>query len=123
MAKMGRPRKEIDQTLLENYLKLYPTEAELSHLMNCDIDTLAKYIKKTYGVTFPELRDKMFTATKTAIKRAQFKKAIEGENPTMLIWVGKQYLSQSDQIKLDVNATTTNFNLSYKLDSDEDKKS
>lgn len=123
MAKMGRPRKAIDQTLLENYLKLYPTEEECAHLMDCSIDSLAKYIKKTYGVTFYELRDKMFTATKTAIKRAQFKKAIEGENPTMLIWVGKQYLSQSDQIKLDVNATTTNFNLSYKLDKDEDSQS
>jgi hypothetical protein len=123
MAKMGRPRIAIDQKKLEDYLKLYPSEEDCAHLMDCSVDALAKYIKKTYSVTFNELREKMMGSTRAAIKRAQLRKAIEGENPTMLIWVGKQYLSQSDQIKLDVNATTTNFNLSYKLDKDEDSKS
>jgi hypothetical protein len=33
-----------------------------------------------------------------SLRRAQFKKAIDG-NPTMLIWLGKQYLGQKDQIE------------------------
>ena len=38
-----------------------------------------------------------------SLRRAQIKSALSG-NATMLIWLGKQYLGQSDRQLLDVNA-------------------
>ena len=57
-----------------------------------------------YGVTeqtiryrFNEYLQKARSSLKIKLRRAQLKVAIENENPTMLIWLGKQILAQSDQ--------------------------
>lgn len=45
---------------------------------------------------FSEYLEKARSALKIKLRRAQLKVAIENENPTMLIWLGKQYLGQTD---------------------------
>jgi hypothetical protein len=58
-----------------------------------------------YGVTessiryrFNEYLAKARSSLKIKLRRAQLKVAIENENPTMLIWLGKQMLGQSENV-------------------------
>ena len=62
-------------------------------------------IAEWYGVTeqsiryrFSEYLAKARSSLKIKLRRAQLKVAIENENPTMLIWLGKQLLSQSENV-------------------------
>lgn len=99
MAKMGRPPEamaKINKEELEELMKFYPTNKEASDWFDVSISTLDRFVKEHYGLTIDELREKSFTRTRIAIKRAQIKKALSGCN-VMLIWVGKQYLKQSDK--------------------------
>lgn len=36
---------------------------------------------------------------KISLRRAQFEAAVENKNPTMMIWLGKQYLDQKDRVE------------------------
>ena len=62
-------------------------------------------IAEWYGVTeqtirynFSEYLKKARSSLKIKLRRAQLKVAIENENPTMLIWLGKQMLGQSETV-------------------------
>ena len=62
-------------------------------------------IAEWYGVTeqsiryrFNEYLSKARSSLKIKLRRAQLKVAIENENPTMLIWLGKQMLGQSENV-------------------------
>jgi hypothetical protein len=96
---MGRPATEsakIDRAELEKLMRLYPSEQEAADWFDVTIKTLMRFIRKEFGSSFVQLREKSFTRTKVAIKRSQLEKAMKGDN-TMLIWVGKQYLGQRDK--------------------------
>jgi predicted site-specific integrase-resolvase len=92
------PSNKIDKVELENIIKLCPTEKETADWFDVSIDTLYRYLKKNYNECFAEFRDKRFSRTRMAIKKKQIEKAMTGDN-TMLIWVGKQYLGQSEKIE------------------------
>jgi hypothetical protein len=62
-------------------------------------------IAEWYGVTessiryrFNEYLAKARSSLKIKLRRAQLKVAIENENPTMLIWLGKQMLGQGENV-------------------------
>lgn len=60
-------------------------------------DTLSRRCKARYGKTFADVRDEKKQGGKISLRRSQFQKALaNGGNVAMLIWLGKQYLSQSD---------------------------
>lgn len=95
MAKMGRPRKEIEQGLFENLCRIQCTEVEMCSVFECSEDTLNRWCKKTYHATFAETYKKLSTSGKASLRRMQFKLA--EKNANMAIWLGKQYLSQRDE--------------------------
>jgi len=49
------------------------------------------------GESFVQYYKKNRTAGTLSLRRAQFKTATETNNPTMLVWLGKQNLGQRDQ--------------------------
>jgi hypothetical protein len=51
-----------------------------------------------------------------SLRRAQFKKAIEGQNPAMLIWLGKQYLAQKEQINTTSSVVVTDESKTLRYD-------
>lgn len=51
---------------------------------------MSKWVQRTYGVNFSEYFTQKNILFKTSLRRAQFELAMKG-NPTMLIWLGKQY--------------------------------
>ena len=97
---MGRPRKEIDFNIFEGRCRTQCTEIEIAAIFDVDVDTLNARIKEHYGETFSDVYKKKSAAGKMSLRRAQIKLA-EAGNPTMLIWLGKQYLNQKDRMEVE----------------------
>lgn len=97
--KMGRPKKEIDQKQFEKLCGLQCTLEEFCCYFDCDDNTINAWCKETYGSTFSEVFKLKRGAGKISLRRYQFQQA--ETNPTMAIWLGKQYLGQSDQVHVD----------------------
>lgn len=97
---MGRPPKaqgRINGSELEKLLAFYPSVHETADWFGVSVSSLRRFIKAKFKTSFESLRDKRFVKTKIAIKRAQIEKALKGDN-TMLIWCGKQYVGQKDEV-------------------------
>lgn len=95
MAKMGRPRIEINQEQFEKLCSYQCTEEEIAGLFKCSVDTIENWCKRTYGETFSEVYKKHSAVGKLSLRRAQFRLA--EKNAAMAIWLGKQYLDQKDK--------------------------
>lgn len=102
MAKMGRPRKQIEQGLFENLCRIQCTEVEMCSVFECSEDTLNRWCKKTYHATFAETYKKLSTSGKASLRRMQLKLA--EKNANMAIWLGKQYLGQRDEPEQSVDS-------------------
>ncbi len=94
--KGGRPRKEIDQPHFERLCEIQATLEEIAHVLNVSEDTIERWCKRTYELGFADTYKKFSATGKTSLRRYQFEAAKKG-NPTMLIWLGKQYLEQTDK--------------------------
>lgn len=108
MAKMGRPKIEIDQAIFESLCKIQCTEEEMCGVFRCCEDTLNSWCKRTYKddktgkpLTFSDTFKKYSQDGKVSLRRAQFRMAMN--NPSMAIWLGKQYLGQKDEQRVDAN--------------------
>ena len=100
--KMGRPEKQIDKEQFEKLCGLQCTIEEFCCYFDCDRKTLEKWCKKTYGSTFSTVFDVKRGSGKISLRRKQFEVAMTG-NPTMLIWLGRNMLNQTDKIDLSVD--------------------
>lgn len=96
MAKKGRPQKEIDQSKFETLCALFCTEEEIASVFECSVDTISRWCKRTYKQDFPEVWAEKSAKGKMSLRRMQYKSA-EAGNVTMQIWLGKQYLGQTDK--------------------------
>ena len=103
MAKTGRPRKDIDQKQFENLCGLQCTEEEICSWFGVCEDTLNKWCKQTYKMTFSDTFAEKRKTGKISLRRMQWRLA--EKNATMAIFLGKQYLGQRDNV--DVNVTNT----------------
>ena len=96
MAKIGRPRKEIDKNTFEKLCALFCTEEDIADFFECSVDTVNRWCKSTYGMTFADIYPKKRSKGKISLRRMQFDIAKKG-NATMAIFLGKNYLGQSDK--------------------------
>jgi len=85
--KGGRPRKEIDTELLYKLAQIHCTMREMVDILGVSEDTLKR--------RFAGIIDKGKAEGKMRLRRKQIEVAMKG-NAVMLIWLGKQILSQSD---------------------------
>ena len=95
MAKMGRPKAEIDNAELERLCEMQCTRDEICYFFRCSAATLNRRCREEFGETFDSFSKKRRVAGKVSLRRAQYQSATNG-NVTMLIWLGKQYLGQRD---------------------------
>src|ERR1041385_5522933 len=94
--KGGRPRKEIDQPYFERLCEVQATLEEIAHVLHVSEDTVERWCKRTYELGFADTYKRFSAFGKTSLRRYQFEAAKKG-NPTMQIWLGKQYLGQTDK--------------------------
>ena len=93
---MARPKKEIDKNIFENLCRIQCTKDEICGVFECDEKTLTRWCNDTYSEGFSDIFKKKSKAGKISLRRLQWKAAQSG-NVTMLIWLGKQYLGQTDK--------------------------
>lgn len=100
MAKRGRPQKVIDQEQFEKLCGLQCTLDEFCCYFDCDDKTLEKWCKNTYKMNFSEIFKIKKGKGKISLRRKQFEVALSG-NPTMLIWLGRNMLGQTDKYEIE----------------------
>lgn len=94
MAKTGRPRKEIDQERFENLCGLQCTKEDICDFFGVTDKTIDAWCKRTYKNSFSVVFKQKRGKGKCSLRRYQF--ALAQKNANMAIWLGKQYLGQSD---------------------------
>lgn len=99
MAKeMGRPKIVIDWDQFEKLCAMQCTLEEISAWFKCSEDTIERACKREHGVTFADYFKQKRSGGRISLRRKQFEVAMSG-NVTMLIFLGKQYLEQSDKVE------------------------
>lgn len=93
-------QNRIDKRIFENLCGLQCTLLEICDAFDVEDDTLNSWCKATYGTTFSEVFKKKRGKGQISLRRMQWKQA--AKNPTMAIWLGKQYLGQKDNLDVKV---------------------
>jgi IS30 family transposase len=91
---MARPRIEIDKSQFEKLCSIQCTQEEIAGFFNCSPDTVERWCKREYEERFAEIYAKKRGLGKISLRRSQFRMA--ETNPSMAIWLGKQYLGQKE---------------------------
>ena len=91
----GRPRKPIDYKTLDGLCEIQCTEEECAAVLDMSIDALNDTLKEDGNGGFSEYFRIKSSNGKASLRRKQWMMA-DG-NPTMAIWLGKQYLMQADK--------------------------
>jgi len=99
----GRPKKNIDLELVEKLAQIQCTQEEIAEVLGVHRSTLLR------NQDFCDTYKKGIEAGKRSLRRMQWKKASEGST-TMQIWLGKQYLGQSDQADIRQEGVTVLIN-------------
>lgn len=89
-----KPLKEIDKKQFELLCGLQCTEEEICSFFDVTDKTLTRWCKRTYKKRFSEVFKQKRQRGHVSLRRSQFK--LSESNPTMAIWLGKQYLGQKD---------------------------
>jgi len=89
---MGRPKLDIDPNIVERLAMRFCSKSEIAAVIGCDGKTIANRFSEEY--------DKGRENGKSVLRELQWKAASAG-NIAMLIFLGKQYLGQSDKQVID----------------------
>ncbi len=96
---MPPSKKQIDYKILDNLCLIQCTGEECASILGIDYDTLNNRLKEDTGSGFSDYYAQKSAGGKVSLRRKQYQKAVEEGNPTMLIWLGKQWLGQKDGIE------------------------
>ena len=100
---MGRPKKDFDWKMLDAILQYNASKKDCSDLLEVSEDTIERRIKTEYSCTFTEYRDRKMSKTRLKLSQKQVEVALAG-NVTMLIFLGKNMLGQSDKVENEINS-------------------
>lgn len=87
---MARPKIQLDYDLIKRLSLIQCTQKEIASVLGVSVDTLQR------DEEFCGIYKKGQEEGKMSLRRLQWKAAQSG-NVTMLIWLGKQYLGQTDK--------------------------
>ena len=102
----GRPKKpELNWGQFEELCKIQCREDEIASVLGAQqgmnglsVDTLNTRVNDHYGVGFSEAYKRFSGYGKAGLRRIQFRLA--ETNAGMAIWLGKQYLGQTEKIEI-----------------------
>ena len=92
---LGRPKKFVDLELVEKLATIQCTQTEIAATLGVSVDTLAR------NKHFAEIYKRGSDGGRKSLRRMQFESASKG-SIAMQIWLGKQYLGQSDHMTSEV---------------------
>ena len=91
---MARPRKNIDKTEFQKLCGLQCTLEEIAGFFDCSPDTVERWCKRELGMRFAEAFKKHSGQGKITLRRNQLR--LSEKSASMAIWLGKQWLGQTD---------------------------
>lgn len=103
----GRPKKFVDLELVERLAHIQCTYNEIASTLGVSVDTLTR--NRDFAATYKRGAE----GGRKSLRRMQFESASRG-NVVMQIWLGKQYLDQSDHLKSDVRQTISPLHMTTK---------
>jgi hypothetical protein len=89
---------DIDPKMVEQLARIQCTTQEIASVLGIDQQTVIQ--------NFNDAITKGKSSGNADLRRAQWRKAVVDKNPSMLIWLGKQYLGQSDESRIQITAET-----------------
>ena len=93
----GRPKKVIDYKLVEQLGSIQCTQEEIASALDISVRTLQR------DEEFCRIYKSAMDDGRKSLRRLQWDAAYNG-NTTMLVWLGKQYLKQTDKQDIDMSA-------------------
>jgi methylphosphotriester-DNA--protein-cysteine methyltransferase len=102
----GRPTKNFDTKAFQDLVGLGCSQEEICWFFRdetgkpANIDTLTRWCKRTFGMTFQEyFSQNGCMALKIKLRRNQFK--LSEKSAAMAIFLGKNYLGQTDKTEIE----------------------
>lgn len=92
----NRPLIPVDWDQVEKMCAIQCTGEEIAGVMGFSYDTLERACKREQNLAFAEYMAQKRQEGKASLRRKQYTTAMEG-NPTMLVWLGKNWLNQTDK--------------------------
>lgn len=99
MAKMGRPKKEINQDQFEKLCGMQCTYEEICAWFDVTDKTLNAWCRETYGSTFSDVFAVKRNRGKVSLRRAGFELA--QKNAAVHIFYAKNYLGMKDSLEVE----------------------
>lgn len=99
---MAKPHTVIDKDVFEGLCSIQCTLNEIAGFFRCSHDTIERWCKREYGMNYGDVHTQYRQDGLVSLRRTQFKQS--EKNPTMAIWLGKQYLGQRDMVSVDLNS-------------------
>ena len=106
MSNTGRPRKVIKQEQFEAMCQIQATQEEITLVLGVTDKTLNAWCRRTYGKRFSDVFREKRRAGKISLRRKQWKLA--DRSAAMAIFLGKQFLGQTDKTEMEVSAEVQN---------------
>lgn len=100
--------KKIDWKTVDKLCEIQCLGEEIASILEIDYDTFNLACKREKKMKFTEYFKQKSAGGKRSLRRKQYKTAVNDGNPTMLIWLGKQWLGQTDKKELDVTSNGDN---------------
>jgi hypothetical protein len=101
----GRPKKIIMQKEFESLCGIMCTQDEICDVLDVSDKTLNAWCQEVYGENFSDIYKKKTSEGKSSLRRSQFRLA--EKSAAMAIWLGKQYLNQSDNAQAEEASAKT----------------
>lgn len=98
MAKRGPKLKTVDWEEFDKLCAIQCTLKEIAAWFNISEDSIERICIREKRVKFADYFDQKRSKGKIPLRRRQYQAAMDG-NTAMLIWLGKQYLGQSEKIE------------------------
>jgi hypothetical protein len=93
--KPTKKKEKINLKQLKKLCELQCTESEVCHFFGTNLPSLLKFIRKNTELeSWSDFFGRYSSSGKISLRRVQYRKAIEHEDTTMQIWLGKQHLGQ-----------------------------
>jgi hypothetical protein len=97
----GRPKGTtipINWEQVDEMCAIQCTGEEMAGVLGMDYDTLASACKREKNKLFSDYITQKRSDGKMSLRRTQYTTALDG-NPTMLVWLGKNWLGQTDKLE------------------------
>ena len=96
----GRPKKEVDWDQFDKLCAMQCPIREIASWFEMTTDTLEARIRETFDCSFSDIFEEKRGKGKISVRRKQYEVAMSG-NVTLLIWLGKQWLGQTDKQEIE----------------------